>query len=420
MIIQCTACGAQARLPDSKQGAKVRCSNCRCVYVARPLGTRGGARSQQDPTRVVVIVGAAVLSAVIGLIWMKSSRTRPPVTRAEEPAVELPMYATGWDSPLVVLARQLHDDAFARNSASLFVLVHFPRAYGHQTPDAGAWAALSTEDRSTFQNDLIDGLMGGDLVPGWKPYDGSVIEERDSEATVRVRVAARDASQAVADRWVEWRFAKDAGRWRAWSWERWISPEEQKAERRPRNRKTVKRTLSDGSVVIEGVVRTEIAYHEQTPTELRDEIEGLIDTLIDVETAAKGLTRTRKRLREIGKHAVPGLLKRMGAIPLDDEASAIQLNQMHLVLQDITGYLTSFDVSTVMGGTEERMQSGIKQWFGWYDRKWKKFWRTGGEPLAGEDPFWDDPDFQPRSAKEAREFERLRREREEQREKDDG
>ncbi|MFT5154301.1 MAG: putative Zn finger-like uncharacterized protein, partial [Planctomycetota bacterium] len=46
MIIQCPACSTQAKLPESKEGAKVRCSDCGRVYVARPLGTR---TKKEDP-----------------------------------------------------------------------------------------------------------------------------------------------------------------------------------------------------------------------------------------------------------------------------------------------------------------------------------------------------------------------------------
>ena len=41
MLIQCTSCGTQAKIPQSKEGAKVKCLNCGHVYVARPVGARG-------------------------------------------------------------------------------------------------------------------------------------------------------------------------------------------------------------------------------------------------------------------------------------------------------------------------------------------------------------------------------------------
>ena len=57
MLIQCTSCGAQAKLPDSKEGAKVRCPSCGHVYAARPKGA-GRSSRKDDPTKYVIIGGA--------------------------------------------------------------------------------------------------------------------------------------------------------------------------------------------------------------------------------------------------------------------------------------------------------------------------------------------------------------------------
>jgi len=429
MFIECPSCKSRAQIPESKEGAKVRCPECGRVYVARPVGSRGkGQRSTVDPTRYVLIGGGVVLLAIVGVMVSRAKREvapsgPAPVVAAEErpePSV------TGWSSALVQFAVGLHQQVEQGNAIQLLSAVDFPRAHAWHTaraaaaagegepvagaaPPAEAWATLDEAARRAFQDALVQAMTEGEyreLLADWVPYDGFVVSEDDQTAVVRLRVHHR-SEPSTPDRNVEWRLAKDGSRWRAWAWERWLSPEELKVARAPKT-KTVKRTLSDGSVVIEGEVTSEIDYHPDTPAELIPQIESAIDRLIDPETLPKELTAARTRLREIGKHAVPGLLKRMGSIPLDSEANLIALNQIHLILQDLTGYATTFEVHVAMGTTEERQDSGVKQWFGWYDKKFKRFWAAADQVVEEEDPLWDDPDFQPRTEKERREFEKLR------------
>ena len=461
MLIECSRCHTRAKLPDSKEGAKVRCPECDHVYVARPVGARAGAaRRKEDPTKYFLIGGAILLCAGIAIIASKGGRKAAPVVQAEdkpavdtEPIVDL----VGFDSALVKRVRDLHNYATASNGAALMRAIDFPATYaweqsrteaaqvgdtgGETSGEAAAegaasaptrpWAELSPAEQSEYRSSVLEGLSSGrwrDLVADWVPYDGQVIDQTSTSATIRVRCHHRDASLNLPDRWVEWRLAKEksAKNWNAVSWERWISPEEEKAERKARKKKTIKTTLSDGSEVIEGEVAVEnVHWQEETPPEMREEIMALIDQMIDLEAMPKEVTAAREKLEnEIGKHAVPGLLMKIAEISPDmgpagsgvpDDfqltyEQAVQIQLLHMALTRITGYITSYDVHQAMGTTAERQASGIRQWFGWYQRKFKRFWK---DPKAGigEDPLWDDPDFKPRTEAEKREFERLRRER---------
>jgi len=431
MIIECTSCGARAKLPDSKEGAKVRCGECGRVYVAHPPGARRGSRARkEDPTKYFIIGGAVL---VFGLVMLITNRAKddPPVVAAPEPEPELDTApARGWDSPHVVFARQLHDLAFSRNTSKLFVLLDFPRIHAHTqaalaepaaegAADLAAdlaglsWESLDGASQSAFKNEVVDAFVSDEgemAVSKWKPYDGDVEAESEDMAIVRVHMQSRSGDPEVFDRWMEWELVRGKDlRWRAWRWERWISPEEQKRERVARAKKTVRKTLSDGSEVIEAEVRVDIEYHEETTPEQIARTESLIDQLIDLDAGPKELTAANKGLEELGKHAVPGLLKRMGGIPLDTEDNAIRLNLIHRSLTEITGYQTTFTVHVAMGGTEERMDSGIKQWFGWYERKWKRFWRDADKIEEEEDPLWDNPNYKPRNENERRRMEEQRR-----------
>ncbi|MDP6739315.1 MAG: zinc-ribbon domain-containing protein [Planctomycetota bacterium] len=428
MIIECTSCGARAKLPDSKEGAKVRCGECSHIYVARPPGARRSSKAQKDdPTKYFIIGGAVVVFGLVMLIVNRGKGDPPPVVEAAPPVVEEDTGpSTGWDSPHVLFARQMHDLAFSKNTSKLFVVLDFAKLRDHEiasaataTPEGeqpvtlAGYTSLDGAAQTAYRNTTVDGLTSaeGEMpVSLWKPYDGDVVAETEKSAIVRLHVQSRSGDPDLSDRWMEWEFVRGTDmRWKAWRWERWISPEEEKRERTRRTKKTVRKTLSDGSEVIEGVVREEIAYHAETTPEQITEIEGLIGQLINMEARPKEITAARGRLEEIGKHAVPGLLKRMGGIPLESEENAIQLNLIHMLLSDITQYQTTFVVHVAMGGTQERIDSGIKQWFGWYDRKWKRFWREADSREEEIDPFWDNPNYKPRNENERQRMEALRR-----------
>ena len=445
MIIECTRCQTRAKLPDSKEGAKVRCPECGHVYIAQAGGARGGAaRRKEDPTKYVIISCAILLFAGLSIYGSRGGKSKTQEVAEEEPATYsgpiIP--TTGFDSPLVQAVCKLHNYAAASNTSALLRRLDFPAIYTWEqhtqmTGPGGVGPSLSTKspgDQSTYRTSVIEGLSKGrwkDLIADWVPYDGDIIAETTERATVRVRCHHRDPSLMLPDRWVEWKLAKEksADRWQATSWERWVSPEEEKAERKARQKSAVKTTLSDGSEVIEGVVSEEfVAWHDETPQELRDEIVQLINVMVAEDSARSDVTAARERLQnEIGKHAVPGLLLKIAQvspdmgpagsdIPDDFQLSyeqAVQIQLCHLSLTMITDWNTSYDVHAAMGTTAERQGSGIRQWFGWYQKKFKKFWREAGS--VEEDPFWDDPDFKPRNEKEAREFEKYRREREAQR-----
>ncbi len=425
MIIECIRCHTRANLPESKEGAKVRCPECGNVYVARPVGARG--KSAEDPTKYFIIGGAVVLLAVVGYIASQGgSNEPPPVDTGPKPKQEEARVDRGFNSPLAKRARAMHDWALAGDVTSLLGAIDFDavhawlKATSKEDPPQGNFLALPPEQQAAFRSGVAADLIEGrwkDLVADWLPYDGSVIELTSDYAVVRLQCNHKDASQGLPDRWVQWRLVPHGKEWMASSWERWY-PE---GPPKPRKKKpVVRRTLSDGSQVIEGEVRTDIAYHEDTSEELRREIEAMIDQMVDIDNDEPRLvSQAGLRLEEIGKHAVPGLLCRLGSIPLGTQKAAIQLNLIHMKLRDIiVDWDATFEVHTAMGATSERQESGIKQWFGWYDLNYERFWRTYDKRM-NEDPFWDDPDFQPRNEKERREFEKLRREYEAAKEAED-
>ena len=450
MLIKCTSCGTQAKIPSSKEGAKVRCPSCDHVYVARVRGAKG---SSQDQSKMMIVGGAIVALAILVAIGTSGGDEPPPPPPVEEAPKETndtpyvdPM---SWDGPLVGLARELQQAAATANEARLSTRLDAESAYSYEPP-AGEdeepseaadeapeprtpWAQLDQLARIQWASDYVSAMMtpGPEgAVVGWKPYDGSVVSMEDGIAVVDLRVQPRDLTLGLDDRWTRWTLKNldgESGANDRWRWirvERHISPAERAAMRNRGRRKAEKKTLSDGSVVYESTIRA-IAFDVDTPLEEQQRLMVLVNRLVeDADAPPRVRTKVREELIAAGKAAVPALLTRMAAIveampsrPDQDEDDRVRLNWIHETLRDITGYETTFDVAEAMGGTRERMESGLKQWFAWYDRKYKRF---KGLEAAG-DPLLDDPDFMPRTAEEQREYNKaLREQLEEERRRKDG
>lgn len=380
MIITCPACNAQAQLPDSKEGAKVRCGECGRVYKATGASRRASTGQKTDPTKYFIIGGAVLLLFLIWMLTRGVEKDPPPAAPDNQQVVEeVEREPYDWNAPSVQQAVKLHQLANSQNKAML----------KGQLDGQALLERLPEEERGTDsnfkilaparQNEILEAaatdLVEGDLVAGWKPFDGWVVPPQewatampDNAYVVRLKVSPLEPAEGLLNRHVEWHFLKVSGGYKAFAWQRWISPEEIENEKKARAKRIEQKTLSDGSQVVEGKVR-EIPYMDETPQEVRDRVEELITEMLDPESRPFKII---EELKAIGKPAIPGLLTRMAQIPIETEEQIEQLNLIHRTLTEITGHQTTFRVS-LLGATEERQESGVKQWFGWYERKFKRF-----------------------------------------------
>lgn len=420
MIIECPSCGARAKIPDSKEGAKVRCAECGRIYVARDPKARGGS-GRGSSSALPIGIGAGVI-ALVAIFVMINNREAPQSTDAVDEPVKAPEVLvddTGWDSARVKLVRSLHDAAYRLDETTLESKIAFDYAWArvHSTEEElvepSDFAALGTKEVNDFHREILQELTADapdNLVGSWLPFDGSVVAEDSQFTTIRLMLQPRPESEATGNRNIEWLLVKEDGAWRAYSWERWLSDAEKK-RRGPSSKRTTRTTLSDGSVVIEGEPGP-VPYMEETPPAMREDIDGLIAKLIDLDTPAKELTRVRSELQLAAKHAIPPLLTKFYELNLagfPDMDSAIQAQSIHQMLQDITGYVTTFKAHEALGATKERRDSGVKQWFGWYERKFKKFPLEGVQAAEEADLLEEGVDLDLMSPEERREYEKMKR-----------
>lgn len=407
MYIQCPACKAKAQIPDSKEGAKVRCGECSRVYVAAPVGQRGSRTksSQNSGLYIGLGVGAAVLLLFL-ILSNKSGDDGPaPVVEAEEPVKVEKTYTddVGWDSPAVKLVRRIHELAAVQDEGTIMACLepshihamNLQREAEEAALDAGetepvlpdfsenvlAFGNLSLADQVNVTKGAIQDLLKGeskDLVANWRPYEGKVADLTDDYAVVQVD--AVPLAGGTEKRTIEWELVRDGKQWKAFRWERWYSDAEKRAKRKKRGRGYEKVTLSDGSKVFEREPEP-LPHLEDTPAELRAEIDRLFDELVGDEP--KVFQKARTRLTEIGKPAIPRLLTGLFELPLGTGGTEVELDQAIIVngvvttLRDITGQHFGFKPMTLVGSavgtSEERRQSAIKQWFAWWYRKGERF-----------------------------------------------
>ena len=408
MRIECPFCHTQARLPDSKEGAKVRCGGCGKVYTAREKGATRANRSSTGPIIGVVVVGVV---AVLALFLMKSGDSgsgsaREVVEAAEEPPkVTVETHETveidldGWDSVPVRAARALHEAAADGNREALRAALDLTGLPHRSTmseegvpsevelPDAderrAAWDARTAEERE----EIVEAALASLLTPGadgsvadWEPYDGEVVSRENGVALVRLSATPRGGG--AEKRTIEWHLVRHGeDDWRAASWTEWLTD----VERRRLERGYDVVELSDGSVVAEREPEP-LEHLEDTPAELRERIDELLVTALDLDLTVEA-ARAKNELVEIGRPAIPILLTHLWENRLEDRDDGIRANIAVTALRSITGEFFGYQPQTLVGSslgtTEERRQSSIRQWFAWWYRSADTF---TGPPSDDEDP----------------------------------
>jgi len=395
MQIECPSCHARASLPESKLGAKVRCSECGRVFVSRERGrnaSEGGGKSGASArTRQILLIGGAALVTAIGIaLASKRGREAAPVVpeqvAAAPSAPRAPAESEGFQASsvqaIVALQRAAADGDLDRLRAALSARAIHARLSG----DAGAsFDALSFEQRNQVLEQAALELASGDsaqLAVGLAPYDGQVLES--SAESAHVQVDSSVAGTSGEKRSVRWRLVREpsgaAGRWKAWSWELYVSPEElaererlAKAHEKATAVKQV--TLSDGSKVLEREPES-LGHLEDTPPELAQRIDQLYARMIDLKLT-KEASAAQTELIAIGKPAIPILLTGLYEIPLGNEDEVRQVSMIVRALKDMTGqdfgYRPQVAEGSGVGTTAERRASAIKQYFAWWYRNHAKF-----------------------------------------------
>jgi len=391
MLIECPFCKATAKLPEEKEGAKVRCSGCGKVYVAREKGSKAKTGGVNGTT--LGIAGGAVLAIAIFAFFANQSGNKPPpapppkVVKQAEPVID----HVGWDSEAVKLVRNLYDAAASYNEGFLLASLDGPRiaarlkeaaaAAPEGTPAPADYDSLSPSDKQLYVQAIAQEFMRGtgeDAPFLWKPVDGRVLEPDLLSAIVRVTVDKRPAEgqTGIAEsRTYDWKVSRPdpQAKWKVWAWDRYISDEERRAMAAAKRVKTTKVTLEDGTSLYQAEMH-HLEHLDDTPAELRAQIDKLIPTMLDFSLRPKENNAARDELVAIGKPAIPMLLNKFYEIKIvetEDDPSLVQVNMVYDTLCRITDYRPGF--SPMPGQSEERRTMALKAYFAWWERKGKNF-----------------------------------------------
>jgi hypothetical protein len=126
---------------------------------------------------------------------------------------------------------------------------------------------------------------------------------------------------------------------------------------------------------------------EDTPAELRTQIDSLCRTLTDL-SLTKEISKAKRELAAIGKPAIPSLLNVIvGREELATHQDQMIINNAVSVLKDITqedlGYAPGGIGGTMTGDLKKENVEQLMRWFGWW-RQNKKSW-TGPRESSGEE-----------------------------------
>ena len=379
MLIECPFCHTRAKLPESKEGAKVRCAECAKVYRARELnsgGRKSATGNSSGPIIAVIVIAVIVLGAVLVMRSTPSEPTRvqaaAPKAKSKPALKELPD-PTGWDSEQVQFVVGIHERAAARNAAALERMIQADQLQlPGDTEDRPDWSDLDEQAREARVDLALESLLDSGetgTVAAWSPYDGELIHDWESSATIRL--SATPSAGGTAKRVIEWELVRIDNEWRAVRWEPYVSD----AEKRKADRGVDVVKLSDGSVVIEREPEA-LEHLEDTPQDVRDRIDELLGIMLDLDLTTQGSKASREMIA-IGKPAIPALLTHLFENKLYNEEDSIRANIAVVALREITeksfGYQPQLLVGSALGTTEERRMSSVRQWFAWWHRKGEAF-----------------------------------------------
>lgn len=396
MLIECTFCKTKAKIPDSKEGAKVKCGNCGKVYVAREPGAKGNARPSKSSNTPFVIGGAVVVGVVVVAILANSGdKPAPPPVVAEKPKVEAPKVdLSGYESSFCKLARDVYDAAYIGNAARLESMIHFPKLveYRRTLPDGESlptWDEMTALQKDDLKTATIEGLMKGDgdeVVAKWRPFNGKVTLEEPANAEVRLEIAGREGDLQLENRNYDWKMALDKdGRWKVYAWTRYISAEEKKAAKVSVN-KEITRVEVDGLSIKQADPRP-LPHLDDTPPDVRKRIDELVEKVLDTNLRAKERTKVTADLVDLGKPALPILLTKMYEIQITDDKSLGQITIVHNLLKDITGKQVGFSPLGSGPESDKKRDIAIRQWFAWYLLSGERFEndkkKVGADALEG-------------------------------------
>ncbi len=402
--VGCPSCGTEYRVPDDLLSEQMTCQSCGRAFVPSAVSTRSARK--QNNAQPFILGGALLAFMIIGLVLISGGKKEPVQQTQERPRT----VETGMKNSRV---RDVAEWAEALASGNRFKL--------SSTTDVGPFVAF-------FEIGLVDGTAADRerLVLDRLLDDPKTAVLRDSyvsvgkidrdaaeadRGTVRLDLSIKEEAQK---RWsqptatYDVSFLVQGGRAKVSGFTAIYEPPP-RAEPKARGPRPVKHDVIGDATSVErdyGGVKTTIReaelkplpHMEGTSPDVQAKIDAHIATLIDLEGSGGASNTASRRLKEIGKPAVPRLLNKLyelvvgNGASLRDQHTVLQIRRVTMGLEDVTGQRFGFDPSVLESQTssQDYRLSSLRQWYGyWADNHWREDWRLGVD--EGEDPFAEKP-----------------------------
>ena len=345
--------------------------------------------------QIGIFAGAAVVGLIAVVMVTRSGRDKPVVVGAppvEETAPEVDVDFDGWDSAPVMAVRAVYEAAQRADELGLAARIDARRhadglAAAHALELAAAtqagdpledlgpppptWDELDDAGRKALVEGAVRGWLegqGDSVAALWKPYDGKVISENEEQAVVHLSVSGRADELASESRVMEWKLARDGGGWKVWSWGRYISPEEARANRSRRNKQITRVELEGGARLFQADPRP-LPHLPDTSPELAASIEAAVARMLDFKVRPRENNSAEADLIAIGKPSLPILLTALYENKIVDDETLAKAVKIHHCMRSITGYDPGFPVNALGPDAELKRDVALRAWFAWWLRK---------------------------------------------------
>lgn len=384
--MRCPSCGTAYRVAVEYMNQKVSCTHCSRTFFPKAASARGLRKKNEAAPYLWIGIGV-VLLIVVGVVI--SNATAPRTTQRAEDAPPPRTVNVGWSNERVqeivkwieAIAEKRDFDVEVRSD-----LAALQRQLGIEgTP----YDQLVGEARKAMRDKILAALQTHPSAMVFRVFhpqdarlaDAAMAEAQQGEVHVVLgepRDTKNFAPNAEARATVRFRWEETLPKVTGWTIEKVLGkrvPRKPKYAHHAKIKKPEKkkRLFGGKEITVLEAEPVPLDHLPDTPPPLREEIDRLIGQLMDLDASGIVANRAARRLKEIGKPAVPRLLNKFYEVKPKTREDVLALTRVVHALRDLTGVAFGYNPMERgalggIGATEEERMSALKQWYAWW---WK-------------------------------------------------